>query len=189
MRLGIGLLLLAVACGDDGTANGADGSTSGATGSSSGEVMTVPGSTGPSVGTSGDPATSTSSTSTSSTPTTATDSTSDTGAATTTTDGDGDASDSSSTGAEGIGPYGDCVGEMMACPDMGLCVLVPATGVCAPPCVDVMDCPPPPAGGTAPAICGDANANGAGDCLLDCSGGNACPTGMTCFSDQICVWR
>ena len=46
-----------------------------------------------------------------------------------------------------------------------------------------VDCDPSP-GGTAPPICIDVTVDGATDsaCVLDCTGGATCPTGMTCYA-------
>ncbi|MCH9680538.1 MAG: hypothetical protein K0V04_03820 [Deltaproteobacteria bacterium] len=62
-------------------------------------------------------------------------------------------------------------------------------GVCSnSPCVDACDCPAAPATGNAVVTC-DAITNGADNfCYLDCSSGQSCPNGMTCFADLACVW-
>lgn len=46
-----------------------------------------------------------------------------------------------------------------------------------------VDCDPSP-GGTAPPACLDVTVDGMADtaCVLDCTGGATCPTGMTCYS-------
>ncbi len=46
-----------------------------------------------------------------------------------------------------------------------------------------VDCDPSP-GGTAPPACLDVNVDGMADtaCVLDCTGGATCPTGMTCYN-------
>ncbi len=46
-----------------------------------------------------------------------------------------------------------------------------------------VDCDPSP-GGTAPPACLDVSVDGMADtaCVLDCTGGATCPTGMTCYS-------
>ena len=106
----------------------------------------------------------------------------DTGSA---TDSGGD----STTGPQMLGPYGDCVGAMLPCPDGSFCLLVPGSGVCTPDgCTDANDCPAPPPGGNASVTCLDANGDDVPDCRIDCSGGQTCPNGMQCFSDEICVW-
>lgn len=100
-----------------------------------------------------------------------------------------DAESSSSGGGGGLGPYGDCVGAMLPCPEGSFCLLVPGSGVCTPEdCTQAADCPEPPPGGDAPVTCLDANNDDVDDCRIDCSNGETCPTGMECFSDEICVW-
>jgi hypothetical protein len=102
--------------------------------------------------------------------------------------GSDDVTESSGTSDE-LGPYGDCQNLGLPCPAGSFCLLVPQTGVCTPEgCRDAADCPEPPPGGTALVTCLDANADGLDDCRIDCSQGEQCPTGMECFSDEICVW-
>lgn len=102
--------------------------------------------------------------------------------------GSDDVTESSGTSDE-LGPYGDCQNQGLPCPEGSFCLLVPQTGVCTPEgCRDAADCPEPPPGGTAPVTCLDANADGTDDCRIDCSQGEQCPTGMECFSAEICVW-
>lgn len=66
----------------------------------------------------------------------------------------------------------------------------PTAAVCSiQDCVDACDCPAAPPSGNAVVSCGDVT----GDptqlfCYLDCAGGEACPTGMTCFGGFLCVW-
>jgi hypothetical protein len=61
---------------------------------------------------------------------------------------------------------------------------------CAPNCSPAGDpsgCPPPPSG-DAPPMCIDVGDEQGGNvqsfCALDCSGGQTCPTGMTCVQDS-----
>jgi hypothetical protein len=37
-------------------------------------------------------------------------------------------------------------------------------------------------------LCEDVTADDEPDCVLDCSAGQTCPTGMVCFGNNICVW-
>jgi len=66
----------------------------------------------------------------------------------------------------------------------------PTAGVCSiQDCVDTCDCPAAPASGTAVVSCGDVTGDPAQlFCYLDCAGGEACPTGMTCFAGFLCLW-
>lgn len=54
-------------------------------------------------------------------------------------------------------------------------------------CVEVCDCLPPPATGTAVVVCDAILADGGMGCALDCSGGETCPDGMECLG-SICFW-
>lgn len=96
--------------------------------------------------------------------------------------------------AAGIGtPYGDCFNNPTGiCGLDGLCLndgAMPTIGVCATACPGgVGDCPAAPPGGASPTTCADLTADGAAECYLDCSGGAACPPGMTCFSNTLCAW-
>ena len=91
-------------------------------------------------------------------------------------------------------PYGDCFNNPTdICGIEGIClndnVAAPTIGVCTQPCPGgVADCPPAPAGGAAPVTCGDLTGDAVDECFLDCTGGAACPAGMTCFAN-ICVWN
>lgn len=92
-------------------------------------------------------------------------------------------------GAEGT-PYGDCFTMPDACGLDGVCLnngAMPTIGVCTEDCNVVGDCPPSP-GGTAPVSCEDVTGDMQNECILDCSGGQACPAGMTCFQNFLCAW-
>ena len=54
-------------------------------------------------------------------------------------------------------------------------------------CVDVCDCLPPPATGTAVVTCTAILEDGGNGCALDCSGGATCPDGMQCLGST-CFW-
>jgi hypothetical protein len=112
----------------------------------------------------------------------------------------GDPSAGSSEGSEESGEpvdpgFLDCLndGEEAACIGTEACVYdiaaAPSVGVCAGmDCASVEDCPDAPAGGDAMPACMDiANPEG-NECILDCSGGETCPTGMICFASLLCVW-
>jgi len=86
--------------------------------------------------------------------------------------------------------YGDCI-NVGDC-DLGLTCVSDTEGTfgwCGTlDCADDTECQPPPATGDAPAACIDVNGMGFIACALDCSMGQTCPDGMTCFSDFVCVW-
>jgi hypothetical protein len=90
--------------------------------------------------------------------------------------------------------YDPCVVPGTECEMGDVCVadMGGAWEVCAQDaCVDVADCTDlVPAGGAAPVACGDPDGGGGvGDvCYLDCSGGQACPTGMICANNMLCAW-
>ncbi|MFO7563102.1 MAG: hypothetical protein R6X02_10705 [Enhygromyxa sp.] len=123
----------------------------------------------------------------------------ETGTETQAGDGDGDAEGDGDGEAECTPPgvYGDCAnGGLDACmaESLPLCLQddpnMPSIGVCGRRCDDVCDCWAPPATGDAPVAC---KALVAGDddrtCVLDCSGGQACPSGMVCLDAlDICVF-
>jgi hypothetical protein len=95
------------------------------------------------------------------------------------------------------GVYGDCVDVGTSACGGGadpICLVDDpdnsTTGVCAfQGCLTDCDCPAVPVTGTAPVTCGpivaDSDENA---CFLDCSAGQTCPDGMTCFMDFICMW-
>ncbi|MEX1366563.1 MAG: hypothetical protein AB1Z98_25790, partial [Nannocystaceae bacterium] len=75
----------------------------------------------------------------------------------------------------------------------GIClnddVMMPTIGVCTEECPGgVGDCSPAPPGGASPVACADLTGDMMDECFLNCSGGAACPPGMTCFAN-ICVWN
>lgn len=104
-------------------------------------------------------------------------------------DGDGDGGDGDGDG-DGCQPppgiFGDCASSLDACMTDGpkLCVMdnqdAPSIAVCARRCTDVCDCWAPPGDGTAPVACEVIDQSGDSTCVLDCSDGQTCPTGMTC---------
>lgn len=86
--------------------------------------------------------------------------------------------------------YGDCINGA-ACPAGQTCIADAGQtlGWCADVnCVGDAECQPPPPTGTAPAVCGAIN-DTADACLLDCSAGQTCPDGMSCFAGFACVWN
>ncbi len=91
--------------------------------------------------------------------------------------------------------FADCINNGDGvCVDGEACVVddtvQPNTGVCAASdCVDPGDCPSAPEGGDAVAICADIDGNAGDECALDCSGGEMCPTGMSCTGDGYCAWE
>jgi hypothetical protein len=88
-----------------------------------------------------------------------------------------------------------CVGAdefYVSCPDgtcqFGFCVVDGMmSSVCTAQCEDEADCPATGAG-LAPARCIDVTGEGGPECVLDCSGGQACPVGMECVMSSICMW-
>ncbi len=79
--------------------------------------------------------------------------------------------------------YGECSQVPGACPDNGVCLSDTPTTVsfCGAPCTDVGDCAAEPSGtGNAAPACVTIGATG-DRCILDCSGGETCPDGQTCF--------
>lgn len=88
-----------------------------------------------------------------------------------------------------IPPYGDCFNAPPtdSC-EVGGCVAAPDAGVCTEPCGDAADCSPGPGTGDAPVACIDITGDGAGECVLDCSGGETCADGMVCYQDFVCLW-
>jgi hypothetical protein len=106
-------------------------------------------------------------------------------------DGDGDTCNSA------VGIYGDCGnGGLAACmaDPQPLCLQddpnLPSIGVCGRRCDDACDCWAAPADGDAPVTCQALVAgNSTRTCVLDCSGGQACPSAMVCLDSLgICVF-
>jgi hypothetical protein len=112
------------------------------------------------------------------------------------------ASASATTGGcepSGVGNYADCLAENQTI-DTTVCANAAATcivndvadpfiGGCAVQnCIDACGCPPAPATGDAPVVCEDLTGDMLPECWLDCSGGDACPDGMFCYIDQVCLW-
>lgn len=107
-------------------------------------------------------------------------------------DGDGDGC----TPPPGV--YGDCATSTDACMTDGpkLCILdsqdFPSIAVCARRCTDVCDCWAAPADGDAPVACLAIDMSGDNTCVLDCSGGQTCPSGMFCtgaIGAELCVFE
>lgn len=100
------------------------------------------------------------------------------------------------------GNYGNCLNMAGAidntpcmAPGDSTCIYTgmlaaPTAGVCAiQDCVDTCDCPAAPASGDAVVSCDDITGVPADlFCYLDCSSGETCPTGMTCFGGFLCIW-
>lgn len=94
----------------------------------------------------------------------------------------GDASSSSSTtaGSGDASPiYGPC--DEICSLDLDNGCVSPSDGsgreFCTQPCADASECPPPPSGA---AVAGCVDPGQGKICFLDCSGGAACPAGMSC---------
>jgi hypothetical protein len=92
--------------------------------------------------------------------------------------------------------YGDCVNLDEADECLGdpaeSCITAgtdPEEGVCASTdCSDpAEDCALPASGDAEPA-CVDVDGAGGDECVLDCTGGEACPDGMVCGTSMYCVW-
>lgn len=113
------------------------------------------------------------------------------------TGGSSSGEDSGSTGGPPppSGDWVDCfAGEDCNSPD-ATCTMIPqSTGyTCtfapdmAAGCVDVSDCPAPPATGNAPVACGNVDFDQPEpECYLDCSAGQTCPDGQECFGTYGC---
>lgn len=105
--------------------------------------------------------------------------------------------DNSSCAANMGDPWGDCLNDgatdvfTNCAEEESICVTDngnPVTvGVCAEVgCTTDADCYAMPGTGTAAPICTDVGFGNV--CLLDCSGGEECPDGMSCFADIACLW-
>jgi hypothetical protein len=98
-------------------------------------------------------------------------------------DGDGDG-DGECTPPPGV--FGDCAAGLDACMTDGpkLCVSdsqdSPTIAVCARRCTEVCDCWGAPTDGTAAVACVTLDQSGDNTCVLDCTNGETCPTGMSC---------
>jgi len=99
-----------------------------------------------------------------------------------------------STGSTGgLGPYGygPCEDLIFCALEGEACTSNKTSQVCGySECETVDDCPlPDPAqDGTAEVACRDISGLPTPECLLDCSSGQACPTGMNCANDDYCAW-
>jgi hypothetical protein len=114
------------------------------------------------------------------------------------TTGDGDGTATGDGDGDYMGPYSGGQGMMCVCFDAaetGCIVLQDPTTmvetglVCYAPCTppDASSCPTSlPPGGTATPAC--AAIVGTGECILDCSAGQMCPTGMSCINATLCAW-
>jgi hypothetical protein len=108
---------------------------------------------------------------------------SESGSETNNGDGDGDG-DGECTPPAGV--FGDCAASLDACMTDGpkLCVSdsqdSPTIAVCARRCTEVCDCWGAPADGTAAVACVTLDQSGDNTCVLDCTNGETCPTGMSC---------
>jgi hypothetical protein len=94
-------------------------------------------------------------------------------------------------GAMGV-PYGDCFNDPEICGFDGVCLndgMAPTIGVCTTECMVLGDCAAAPPGGTSPVSCEDVTGDMLSECIIDCSGGATCPTGMTCFGGFLCAWN
>lgn len=121
-----------------------------------------------------------------------------TGGVTTTGDATADTGSSSDSGGEtGTGEqgYGDCFNNPAkdVCLAGETCIddagMPPGVGVCAlQECGDAGECPSPPPGGDAAPACMDVTGDSVDECVLQCTGGANCPTGMACFAGFVCVW-
>jgi hypothetical protein len=124
-------------------------------------------------------------------PSTETETGTDTQSETETGDGDGDGDSCTPAGV-----YGDCAnGGLDACQAESLpqCLQddpnMPSIGVCGRACDDVCDCWAAPASGDAPVTCRSLVEGDDGTCVLDCTGGQTCPDGMSCLDALgICVF-
>ena len=116
-------------------------------------------------------------------------------------DSGGSSSGSTDGGSESSGggppavPWADCDAELM-CGGDDQCVINPLPGEgpglqwCGAPCDPDGagdECPDPPLNSETSKTCFDLH-DGTGACALDCSGGFACPTGMSCFNGNLCLY-
>jgi hypothetical protein len=97
----------------------------------------------------------------------------------------------SSTGEEPSAGYGDCQNNPPAavCQPDEQCLDFGPVAVCAAQsCMGPGDCAVPSTGNPGLA-CADLDGNGANDCYLECSMGQACPDGMVCYGGVYCMWE
>lgn len=193
LLVGGALLLLSACPGDDAPAQTtASEGTDTSTGASTVEppVTTAPGS---SSGT--DPDTTVGSATTESGGTTVDPTTGDATTMGEPTAGSGSSSDSGGETGTGEQGYGDCFNN----PAMDVCLagetciddagMPPGVGVCAlQDCGGAGECPSAPPGGSAAPACMDVTGDMVDECVLQCTGGAECPTGMQCFAEFVCVW-
>lgn len=197
-----GSMILTACPGDDTSSSGTEESSSSSTGP---VVTTMP----PTTMTTDDTTTTTDPDTTvgvDSTTTTPGESTTTTGESTTTaaestTDASTGSTTDASTGSTGgsttgepptMDGYGDCANNdpAVACLMDEECI-GDGTGnaVCLEQgCMDAGDCAVPATGNAVP-TCLDVTNDMVTDCYLDCSGGEACPDGMACVLDFVCIWE
>lgn len=99
--------------------------------------------------------------------------------------------ESTTTGEPPTGVYGDCanIPEAEVCSAGEICLDGGGSSVCAlQECQDATDCAAAPSG-DAVVSCFDVDNSGTDDCYLDCGMGEACPDGMICAFDFICMWQ
>lgn len=93
--------------------------------------------------------------------------------------------------------FDDCANNPAAvCREGEVCVsddtVDPNTAVCAQTgCTDpATDCLVAPPGGDAQVACAEIDDSSDGEeCVIDCSGGETCPTGMACAAGGYCTWE
>jgi hypothetical protein len=107
----------------------------------------------------------------------------------------GDTASGSGETGQSVQGYGDCFNDPIedACLTGETCIddagRPPGVGVCAlQGCAGADECPSPPPGGQALPACLDVTGDAVDECVLECSGGASCPTGMACFAEFVCVW-
>ncbi len=172
-------LLLSACPGDDTTGTGSSGSGDSGSGDGTTTMSTLP---PPDMTTTTDtPMTTTGVDSSTSSP--ATDST--TTSAEDTTEGE----EESSSGGDPMGSnYGDCANDEMACTANEQCLDGGTLAACGlQNCGSEAECEVPMTGDSV-VSCDDVTMDGVTECFLDCSMGRACPDGMECAFDFICLW-
>lgn len=200
MRWAVGImLLLGAACADDVPGDWSHLLVS----SSSGGGVTTSSSTSDPLPTTtsseGGPSTSEESTGTTGGSSSSGSSSSDDGSSSSSSSGSSSSSSTSDDGSSSSsgGPidpgYGDCANMPpgSVCLPQENCLVdgMLMFGVCSDVnCTTELDCPPAPAGGTAPVACVDFTGGGSTECILSCAMGETCPAGMSCFAGEICAW-